>query len=209
MNKSMTLILYVLLLGTIIILSSCGRNYSTEELAYIKEIETNRAQKDSTMQFSPNSPFNYKGKVEFHPLNYFDVDPDYVLTSKMTEFKKKDTVTVFGTKGEERKSVRYGFLNLDYKGQKFELNVYESVYQDSLKYYSIWFTDGTTNNESYGVGRYINFNLNEDLNHIYSIDFNKAYNPYCAYSAEYSCAIPTKEDHIDLPIYAGEKKFHD
>ncbi len=209
MSKISTLFLLYTLLGGIIILSSCARNYSAEELVYIKDIQSNRARKDSIMQYSPNSPFNFKGKVEFHPLKYFDVDPDFVLTSKITEYNQKDTVTVFGTKGEERKSVRYGFLSLDYNGEKFELNIYESIYQDSLEYYSIWFTDGTTNNESYGVGRYINFDLNLDPDHIYSIDFNTAYNPYCAYSSDYSCAIPTKEDHIEVAIYAGEKKFHD
>jgi len=118
-------------------------------------------------------------------------------------------VVIFGTKGEERSSVRYGYLKLNYKGTKFNLNVYETIYQDSLKYYSIWFTDKTTNDETYGVGRYINFELNDDPEHIYSVDFNTAFNPYCAYSSTYSCAIPTKEDHIAVAIKAGEKKFHD
>jgi uncharacterized protein (DUF1684 family) len=78
----------------------------------------------------------------------------------------------------------------------------------ALKYYSIWFTDKTTNEESYGVGRYVDFELNMNSDFIYTVDFNYAYNPYCAYSSEYSCAIPTKEDYLDIAIEAGEKKFH-
>ena len=98
---------------------------------------------------------------------------------------------------------------MKYKETKFDLNVYETIYQDTLKYYSIWFTDKTTNNETYGVGRYINIDRDENPDHIYKIDFNMAYNPYCAYTSSYSCAIPTKEDHIAVAIKAGEKKFHD
>jgi len=50
--------------------------------------------------------------------------------------------------------------------------------------------------------------LNPDKNFVYTIDFNLAYNPYCAYSPDYSCAVPSKEDHISLAIEAGEKSFH-
>lgn len=200
---------YVLLLLGIVLMTACSREYTSEEMNYIKQIQISRAEKDSTFQASPNSPFNYKGKVEFHPLKYFDVDPDYVLSSKLYEFELKDTIPIFGTNGEERSAIRFGYFKLKYQDIPFNLNVYEGIYQDTLKYYSIWFTDNTTNNESYGVGRYINFDLNEDPNHIYNIDFNNAYNPYCAYSAEYSCAIPSKEDHINIAILAGEKKFHD
>lgn len=202
---------YLILLSIIGILSfsSCGKDYMPEELEYIQTIQDSRSGKDSIFQNEQNSPFNFKGKVEFHPLNYFDVDPEFFLSSKLNEYDTKDTIAIFGTKGEERSSVRYGYLKLNYKETEFDLNVYETIYQDTIKYYSIWFTDETTNDESYGVGRYINIDRNENPDHIYKIDFNMAYNPYCAYTSTYSCAIPTKEDHIAVAIKAGEKKFHD
>ncbi len=71
-----------------------------------------------------------------------------------------------------------------------------------------WFTDKTTGNETYPVGRYLDFELNNDPEFIYKLDFNRAYNPYCAYSDLYTCAIPTKEDYLDFEIKAGEKTFH-
>lgn len=208
-NKLIYLRSLFILFGSLLTVFACGQKLSQEEQEYINRIMNTRAQKDSIMMNDPNSPFNFKGKVEFHPLNYFDVDPNFVLTSKLIEYDNKDTVTVFGTKGEERTAVRYGFLNLELNGVEFQLNIYESIYRDSLKYYSIWFTDKTTNKDSYGVGRYINFELNQNPDHIYTVDFNEAYNPYCAYTSSYSCAIPTKDDHIDVEINAGEKKFHD
>ncbi len=144
----------------------------------------------------------------FHPLKYYDVDPDFVFQSKLYEYPKKDTITISGTKGEKRKTVRFGYVKFNYQNKDYKINVYKAELKDSEVYYSIWFTDKTTGKETYGVGRYIDFELNPDKNYVYTIDFNLAYNPYCSYSAIYSCAMPTKEDHIDLAIEAGEKNFH-
>lgn len=197
-------ILFFFLLST-----GCGKNYTLEQKEYISKIEELRKEKNEWMKNDPNSPFNFKGKVEFHDLKYFEVDPDFVFKSRLYEYEPKDTVTIFGTKGEERKTVRYGYVLFNYSGKENKINVYQSVSRNGLVYYSIWFTDLTTNKESYGVGRYIDFEKVDDPNHIYEIDFNSSYNPYCAYSPDYSCAIPTKEDYIPIAIKAGEKKFHD
>jgi uncharacterized protein (DUF1684 family) len=75
---------------------------------------------------------------------------------------------------------------------------------------SIWFTDSTTGHETYEVGRYLD--AGEDLhdpNHRYEVDLNKSYNPYCAYSTMYSCAVPRKEDRLEFPLRVGEMKYHD
>ncbi len=193
----------------VLLISSCGKNYSSEHKKYITKIEKQRFDKDNEMRNDPTSPFNYKGKIKFNNLKYFDVDPDFVFRSKLFEFSPKDTVTIFGTKGEPRQVVRYGYVLFNYNYKQYKINVYEGKTRDDQIYYSIWFTDKTTNDESYGVGRYIDFEKQPDPNYIYEVDFNLAYNPYCAYSSNYSCAIPTKEDYIPLAITAGEKKFHD
>jgi hypothetical protein len=146
--------------------------------------------------------------VEFHELNYFEVNPEFVFKSKLYEYPEKDTVIIYGTKGEPRETIKYGYVKFNYGGEEYKVNVYESSGSDGTKYYSIWFTDKTTNKESYGVGRYLDFEKQVDPNYIYTIDFNLAYNPYCAYNPNYSCAIPSKEDYIPLEIRAGEKKFH-
>ena len=192
----------------LILFSSCGKNYNMEEKKYIQKVENYRGEKDEYMKNDPVSPFNFKGKVNFQPLKYYAPDPAFVFKSRLYEYYKKDTVKVFGTKGEERVAVRFGFVNFNYKNKEYKLNVYKSPGGDTGEYYSIWFTDNTTGNQTYGVGRYLDFELNPDSNFVYTIDFNLAYNPYCAYSYKYSCAVPTKEDHIDLAVEAGEKNFH-
>ncbi len=188
---------------------SCGKKYTPRERAYIKKIEEERNLKNIQMMSDPNSPFNNPEKIKFHRLKYFPVNPDFVFKSRLYEYPVKKTVTIYGTKGEERKAIRFGFLKIKYKGKEYHLNVYKSFDRKGEAYFSIWFTDETTNKESYGVGRYLEFEKSDDPNFVYTIDFNKAFNPYCAYSPAYSCAIPSREDHLNFAVKAGEKKFHD
>jgi len=198
------------MLTTVGLLFSGCDNFTDDQKEYIIELTEFRTEKNIEFRDSSYSPFNRKSKVEFHSLKYFDANFDFIFTGKLIENEIKDTVKVFGTKGEERISVRYGLLKLQNEVNKLDVKVYETLARDGItKYYSIWFTDKTTNDESYGVGRYVHFELNESPDYIYTVDFNYAFNPYCAYSAEYSCAIPTKEDYLDIAIEAGEKKFHE
>ncbi|MEW6654387.1 MAG: DUF1684 domain-containing protein, partial [Bacteroidota bacterium] len=150
---SFTLFVFLLLL------IACGKNYTPEQEVYIKKIEDFRTKKNAEMKNDPSSPFNLKGKVAFHNLNYFDVDPDFVFRTKLTRYDMKDTVTIYGTKGEARKTVRFGYLTINYNGKEYKINVYEGTAKTGQAYHSIWFTDLTTNKESYGVGRYINFEV--------------------------------------------------
>lgn len=194
--------------ASIILVNSCGKNYTPAEEAYIKEINEIRKQKDEEFKSSLYSPFNQDVNANFTPLKYFDVDPAFKFKSKLYEYESKDTVKVLGTKGEERKAVRYGYLKFMYDETEYKVNVYKGWSDNGQEYFSIWFTDKTTGEETYGVGRYLDFELSPSKEFTYTIDFNLAYNPYCAYSATYSCAIPTKEDHLDIEINAGEKNFH-
>lgn len=204
----MNLKIWVLALMSLLIITSCS-DYTPEEVEYIKSIEERREISDEWMQDDPNSPFNYKGKIDFHGLNYYDVDPTFTFESKLVEYEIKDSIAIFGTKGEERSAIRIGYFPFSKDGKEHKLNVYANIGKDNSVYHSIWFTDQTTNNTTYGVGRYLPFKLNPDNQHIYKIDFNIAFNPYCAYSPDYSCAIPSKEDYLDIAIEAGEKKYHE
>jgi len=201
--------LYIFLLVVLpLVIFSCGKSYTPEQEKYISEIEKYRETRDSEMNNDPNSPFNQDPKADFHSLKYYNVDPDYVFKSKLFEYPEKVTVNVFGTKGETRQALKYGYVTFNFKGKDHRLNVYRGQTQNNQVYYSIWFVDNTTGKDTYGVGRYLDFEMNPDTNYIYTIDFNLAFNPYCAYSSKYSCAVPTKEDYIAMSIEAGEKNFH-
>jgi len=205
----------LLLAGSLFINTGCeqqskidtGHNVPIEE-DYLSAILLERAHKDSSMEYDPHSPFNRDPKATFASLNYYEPSSDFIFKSKLYEHDPKDTVDVFGTRGEVRRVIREGFVKLDYNGNEYQVNVYKAFGRDGQSYHSIWFTDKTTGNETYGVGRYLDFEKENDPEYIYTIDFNKAYNPYCAYSPEFTCPIPREEDNIDMEILAGEKNFH-
>ena len=200
----------VILLLTILVYSSCSEQKSNdaETKAYLAELVQERKEKDYNMQFDGASPFLRDTSVTFKPLKYFEPNPDFIFKSKLHKYETQDTVTIFGTKGESRAAILIGFLEFEYDGNKNKINVYKSFSRTGEEYYSIWFTDKTTGKTTYGVGRYLDFELNDDPDFVYTLDFNKAYNPYCAYSPLFTCPIPRQEDYIDIEIEAGEKNFH-
>jgi uncharacterized protein len=202
--------LIVILFVALLFAEACKENKldSPEMKTYGDELIKERKEKDYSMQFDRESPFMRDTSITFKPLNYYKPNPEFIFKSKLNLYAVQDTVEILGTKGEKRPTIVIGYLGLNYNGKMYKVNVYKSFSRNGEEYYSIWFTDQTTGKETYGVGRYLDFELNDDPGFIYTIDFNKAYNPYCAYTPLYTCPIPRKEDHIDLNIEAGEKNFH-
>ncbi len=196
------------------LLVSCSKKNVDPE--YVKEIEEYRHQKDSIFRHDPNSPFNRDKSIEFTGLKYFEIDPDFVFKSKLYRYALPETVIVLGTKGEERTQIKYGYFLFTYKGKTHKINVYkypETAIKEGKEhlqnYLAVWFRDLTTGDESYEVGRYLDVEEESpDPDFLYTLDFNKAYNPYCAYTPIYSCAIPREEDFINIKIKAGEKRYH-
>ncbi len=200
----------LLLLSAIVLITACNNNYSDdpEMKKYIEELNKERKEKDYSLQFDHNSPFNRDSTISFKPLNYYGPNPDFIFKSKLFKYEVQDTVAVLGTKGETRPAIRLGFIELKKEKVVHKINVYQSFSRTGEPYYSVWFTDRTTGKETYGVGRYLDFELNDQPGYVYTIDFNRAYNPYCAYSAMFTCPIPREEDYLDMEIEAGEKNFH-
>jgi len=173
----------------------------------VSEVVTHRALVDSVFRFDPESPFKKDTTAHYQGINWYPPNLEFYFQSKLYLYSHPENVIVFGTKGEQRNEIRYGYFILPYRGKEYNLNVYKESGSENL---AVWFTDQTTGKETYNVGRYVDVgDQNPDSDHFYTIDFNNAYNPYCAYSSIYSCAIPRKEDHLDFPITAGEKKYHE
>lgn len=199
-----------LLVLIVLIQFSCSNNESVMKLdeLYVSKIQQERENKDWEMQYDPYSPFNVDSTAKFQPLKYFDPTGEFIYKSKLYKNSIQDTIAIFGTRGEERKAIVEGYVLLNNQGKEHKLNIYKSFGPNGQSYYSIWFTDETTGKETYSVGRYLDFDLNTDPEFVYEIDFNQAYNPYCAYSNLFTCPIPTKDDYLDFEIKAGEKNFH-
>jgi uncharacterized protein len=168
-----------------------------------------RAEKDVYFRESAQSPFKKPPAVKFAPLKYFPPDPAWVLRSKLHPYPQPESVTILDTKGRKREGVVFGYLTLAKEGGSHTLRVYRMNDSAGKVWWAVWFTDRTTGGTTYEVGRYLDFEKSDDPDHVYTLDFNLAYNPYCAYSPAYGCAIPRKEDHLNLEVTAGEKKWRD
>jgi uncharacterized protein len=210
MSSKISYGIIIILFLTILVTEACKENRTDdpEMKAYIETLIKDRKEKNYNLQFDLNSPFNRDTTVTFKPLNYYEPNPDFVFKSKLIVYDLQDTVTILGTRGETRPAILLGYLELRKDKKVHKINVYKSFDRMGEPYYSVWFTDQTTGDETYGVGRYLDFELNDHPEFVYTIDFNKAYNPYCAYSSLFTCPIPRVEDYIDMAIEAGEKNFH-
>lgn len=114
-----------------------------------------------------------------------------------------------GTK--EKKFYRYGRIYFTLHKKPVHLTIYrsEQLLNDTAykNYLFLPFTDATSGKQSYGGGRYIDLSTEDILGDKMLIDFNKAYNPYCAYASGYNCPIPPRENNLPVAIKAGEKDF--
>lgn len=145
-------------------------------------------------------------------LQFFPVDEQFRITCRF-ERKLNSPWFKMETSGLVKKIYRiYGTVHFSFHDTAVSLNIYQSQdlmqvekYKDHL---FIPFTDATSGEESYSSGRYFDFSIGDITNDQLVIDFNKAYNPYCAYiSGKYNCPIPPKENFLPVAIRAGEKVF--
>jgi hypothetical protein len=193
---------------------------AVDSLAIVKDNRSHRASVDSFFVYDPGSPFKRDSSISYTGIRWYPIDPRYAVRSALHRYETPDTVDVMGTKGEIRRQLRYGYFEFalaDTNGTAVpvRLNVYKFTPYDVKRYalfrdyLSVWFTDPTTGIETYHVGRYVEVGVEQpDPQYVYTIDFNKAYSPYCAYSGLYSCAIPRDEDRIPTPVRAGERMYH-
>jgi uncharacterized protein (DUF1684 family) len=209
-----------------VMLGSCSRHpelvaISPEDSTKIvQDNQNHRRNVEEFFQNDDGSPFKRDTAIVYQGIKWFPIDPHFRVISVLHRYEKQDTVVVMGTRGEQRRNIKYGYFKFalpgkDGKATLCRLNVYKFTPYDGQRYLlyhdylSVWFTDQTTGKETYEVGRYVDVGAESpDKEHLYEIDLNKAYNPYCAYSSLYSCAIPRQEDHLEVAVYAGEKKYH-
>ena len=144
-------------------------------------------------------------------FRFFKPDENYLV--KATFLKLQDsTGFIMKTSGsKDKKFFRYGRVSFQVNGTDLSLVVYqnEQLMQDTAfeNYLFLPFTDLTNGEESYGGGRYLDLEISKLKNNSILIDFNKAYNPYCAYASGYNCPVPPRENNLPIAIRAGEKVY--
>ena len=190
-----------LLFSTIIIAQD--QVFISESQAAQTELNEEYTNPETTI-LGPEDFKNFTG-LEFYPINEkYIVKANFIRTPDEIPFSMPTTTSRLP------EYVKYGEAHFTLEGKDFVLTLFKSTqpydepgYDD---YLFLPFTDLTSGDGSYGGGRYLDQRIPEGDTLI--IDFNKAYNPYCAYNARYSCPIPPKENDISVRIEAGVKDFH-
>jgi uncharacterized protein (DUF1684 family) len=203
-------LLLVLILGSILFIASTCEKKSSDNKSnklYIINLQEERDDRNWRMQYDyVNSPFYADTSIKFKPLNFYQPHLNLIFKSKLYLYENPEEIQIVSTLGETRQYLRYGYFLLKFANNEFKLNLYKMVFSEQ-DVYNLWFKDATNGTETYENGRYLFFNKNEDANFEYTIDFNRAINPMCAYSKLFNCPIPTSQDSIPFEIKAGEKKF--
>ena len=164
------------------------------------ELQEFRKMKDDFFATDGQSPLTPGQKQAFKGLRYFPTNPGLILEVTVDEFPDKQQVEMQTSTGDVQVYERFGRFRFKVDGQTAELTIYHS---DSGWF--LPFVDSLASKETYPAGRYLEPVYLE--NGRFLVDFNLAYNPYCAYNDYWSCPLTPFENRLNVPIRAGEKLY--
>jgi len=160
-----------------------------------------RKQKDWFFENDQHSPLPEEEKETFQGLNYYSENPLLRFEVHVKPFEDHIQVEMQTSTGDLQQHTKYGSFQFDVDGEGADLTIYTSADGGAF----VPFVDATSGKETYGAGRYME--LEQLGGNNYLVDFNLAYNPWCAYSPFFSCPIPPQENRLSVAIQAGEKSF--
>ena len=165
---------------------------------------------NSFFKDASKSPLKDKDRKNFKGLEFFKYDSTFVVKARITRTPDSKSFKMKTTTDRLPTYKKYGILEFEIDGKAHQLSIYQNL--DDLEddetedYLFLPFLDNTNGEGSYPGGRYINTDIPKGDTII--IDFNSAYNPYCAYNEKYSCPIVPRENYLDAYIKAGVKDFN-
>jgi len=174
----------------------------TDPNTYKQQIGAARRQKDDFFRTGADSPL--PDKARFSGLRYFGPDLSYRLTARLEPFADKtQKLVVPMSDGSEEVYDKFAHAVFSLNGTTGRLLIVKSG--DT---YSVMFRDATSGKETYGGGRYLELEPADLADNRAILDFNKAFNPYCAYNPNFACPLPPAENTLPMPIKAGERYVH-
>jgi len=172
-----------------------------------KRLEREREEKDKFFAVHWQSPIPPEERAKFRGLEYYPPNADYRFELELHEHRDKKRLEIEDTGGNMRDFLRWGEFRFKIGDEECTLQAYKSDPREKLLF--IPFKDATSGKETYGAGRYIDREYERDCtpDGRWILDFNKAYNPWCAYSKNYVCPFVPPENWLKIPVLAGEKKL--
>lgn len=198
-----------ILLHTICLLSGATLSAQKTDTAYVSEIARHRDHYKLEFVIETRSPLSDE---DTSLLDFYKADPSWRVTARFERTPDTQPFDMPAYSGRSAKYQQYGTLFFEKAGKTYSLQVYQNIrLLTSQKYYDylfLPFKDNTNGDTTYGGGRYLDLRAGDiSGDNQLTVDFNKAYNPWCAYSDGYNCPIPPATNHLDLAVTAGEKNF--
>ncbi len=185
-------------------------NVFSQSNPYAEEIKAYQDEWNIMFIDPENSPLPKDELAGFHGLEFFPVDESYRIEAEFIRTPGEKPFEMVTTTERRPMYVKYGEARFLLNGKEIKLDIYQNInliIKDAFKdHLFLPYKDLTNGEESYGGGRYIDLRAPKEDTIV--IDFNKSYNPYCVYNDRYSCPVPPKENHMDVEIRAGVKKYH-
>lgn len=171
----------------------------------MSELERFRSGKDGFFRTHPQTPLTSDQLAAFEGLAYFPEDPTLAFEAVLETdgVDRDERIAMPTTTGDEQVYRRAGVVRFEVDGRRVEATLYGAEEMEAL---FLPFRDATSGAETYGAGRYLEVAPPGPDGRVV-VDFNYAYNPYCAYNPNWSCPIPPGENWLAAPIRAGERSF--
>ena len=185
-------------------LAACSSGPSApDDAAYVKELTEERVYKDQHFRESAESPVPKEKRDALLPLPYFPIEPDYAVPAALKLSAERPVFEIPTSTGALRKMSLVGVLEFTLQGGQRRLGAFVPEGTTQIETLFVPFADLTTGKDTYAAGRYLD--IAPTRTGYYTIDFNRAYNPYCAYNATYECPYPPPSNRLEVGIRAGEK----
>jgi uncharacterized protein (DUF1684 family) len=173
-----------------------------DESNYADEVAAARAVKDKFFSEDEESPIPEDKRSTLLPLPYYPVDPSYSVPAVLKLSVERPVFEMPTSTGTLRRYQLVGAIEFTLEGQPMSLGAFVPEGEEIGSLF-VPFADLTTGSETYAAGRYLD--IPPTVTGFYALDFNQAYNPYCAYNASYECPYPPSSNRLKVPIRAGEK----
>ena len=195
-------------LGLLLIVGYFLQDLVLSDSQYIIGIKKKRQEKDDSFRRVNGSPLSQAQRDTFKALPYYAPDRAYRLDAQYQGFTKRDTTRMATTGAQPEAYLRWGQATFILDKQEYKLTLYRRAFGPDTTLF-IPFADRTNGLGSYGGGRYLDAAVPAPDDTEITLDFNHAYNPYCAYNNSFVCPLPPAENRLNVEIPAGEKAFHE
>ena len=196
--------LVLAVLGLVLYNLSASQPAPVLDEAYLGRLREARRQKDQTLHTAADSPIPDAQRATFAGLRYFAPVAGFRVVARLTRQPVLLPQPLAMSLGAPESYQRWGSAEFELSGQPQKLTLLQKAGDQQL---FVPFTDPTNGQQTYGAGRYIDVPLPAAEATEIELDFNQAYNPYCAYNHDYSCPKPPAENRLTVPVAAGEQAY--